>query len=155
VARIDDDGYVFIVDRKKEMIINSGGKNMSPSHIESALRVNLLLAASVVAVGDNRPFVTALIVLEPDAAAGFARANGIADTSPSALAEHPALRAALAAGIEKANATLSRVEQVREFTVLGTVWPPGGDELTPTMKLRRGSVSAKYAAEIDALYESS
>ena len=155
IATIDDDGYVRIVDRKKELMINASGKNMSPSNIEGTIKVSSPLVGSAVAIGDDRPFVVALITLDPDAAAAFAQQHGLADPSPKALADDPAVHAAIDAGIRTANARLARVEQIKKFTVLGDVWEPGGDEVTPTMKLKRKPIAAKYAAEIEALYRRS
>jgi long-subunit acyl-CoA synthetase (AMP-forming) len=136
VGTIDADGYVRIIDRKKELIINAAGKNMSPANIENAIKAACPLVGSVVAIGDQRPYNTALIALDPDAVARF----------DGDVAE------AVAAGIEKANQRLSRVEQVKMHTVLADAWEPGGDELTPTMKLKRKPIAAKYAAEIEAMY---
>jgi long-chain acyl-CoA synthetase len=152
IASIDADGYVRIVDRKKELIINAAGKNMSPANIEGIVKVSCPLAGSVVAIGDDRPYVTALITLDPDAAVAFAQAHGLPDTSPRALAADPAVHAAVEAGVKQANARLSRVEQIKRFRVLPDVWEPGSDELTPTMKLRRRPIAAKYATEIAELY---
>ncbi|MFC5730458.1 MULTISPECIES: AMP-dependent synthetase/ligase [Nocardioides] len=146
------DGYLRIVDRKKEMIINSGGKNMSPSNIEGALKAASPLIGSAVAIGDNRPHIAALITLDPDAAAAVAAKAGIAEPTPEVLSAHPAVRAALTTAVEAANERLSRVEQIRSWEVLPSYWLPGGDELTPTMKLKRAPIATKYAAQIDALY---
>ncbi|MFH8616324.1 AMP-dependent synthetase/ligase [Streptomyces sp. NPDC017979] len=153
IATIDADGFVSIVDRKKDIIINSSGKNMSPANIENALRLECGLLGSVVAIGDGRPYVTALVTLEPQEAAAFAAARGIAADGPEALSRAPEVREVVAAGIERGNARLSRVEQVRNFVVLPTFWEPNGDELTATMKVRRKVVGEKYAAEIEALYD--
>ena len=152
LATIDADGFVTIIDRKKEIFINDAGKNMSPANIESAVRSADALLGSVVAIGDARPYVTALIVLEPAAAAAYATAAGSADTSAAALAADPALRAAVARAVAVANDRLSRVEQIKRFRILPAVWLPGGDELTPTMKLRRKPIAARYAQEIEELY---
>lgn len=152
IATIDGDGYVTIIDRKKELIINTAGKNMSPANIESAVRAASPLVGQVVTIGDNRPYNTALIVLDPDMAAGFAASQGNAGATIAELAKDPAMIAAIQSAVDTANARLSRVEQLKKFTILPTVWEPGGDEITPTMKLRRRPISEKYAAEIDALY---
>ncbi|WP_409497313.1 AMP-dependent synthetase/ligase [Amycolatopsis sp. cmx-11-12] len=151
IATIDADGYVSIVDRKKELIINAAGKNMSPANIENTLKSSGSLIGSAVAIGDRRPCVVALITLDPDAAAAFAERHGL-PADPAVLAADPVLREEIAAVIERANRRLSRVEQVKEFTVLPVHWEPGGAELTPTMKLKRASIAETYAAEIDALY---
>jgi long-subunit acyl-CoA synthetase (AMP-forming) len=152
IATIDGEGYVRIVDRKKELIINAAGKNMSPTNIEGAVKAACPLAGSIVAIGDDRPYVVALLTLDPDVAAGVARANGLAASTPAELAADPAVRAAVDAGVKAANEKLSRVEQIKKFTILPAVWEPGGEEVTPTMKLKRRPISAKYAAEIEALY---
>ena len=152
LAAIDGDGYVRITGRKKELMINAAGKNMSPANVEGAVLAASLLIAHMVAIGDRRPYVTALIVLDPDAAAAFAARHGIAATGPAALAEHPAVRAAVAAAVQEANGLLSRVEQIKRFAVLPVSWEPGGDELTPTMKLKRQAAAAKYADIIESLY---
>jgi long-subunit acyl-CoA synthetase (AMP-forming) len=152
IAEIDDDGYVRIVDRKKELIINAAGKNMSPANIENKLKAACPLIGIAVAIGDRRPYNTALIVLDPDAAAAFAAAHDLSDARPTALAAEPAVRREILAGIERANAKLSRVEQIKKHTILSHDWEPGGHELTPTMKLKRKPIAEKYAAEIEALY---
>lgn len=152
IATIDDDGYVRIVDRKKDLIINSAGKNMSPSNIENAVLAASPLIGQVVAVGDRRPYVVALIVLDPDAAALFAAQHGIGDLAPGALAAHPAIHAAVDIAVKTGNSKLSRVEQIKRFAVLPTFWEPGGDEITPTMKLKRRPIAAKYAEVIESMY---
>lgn len=125
---------------------------MSPAHIENAVKVACSLAGSVIAIGDRRPYVVAIMTLDPEAAAAVGRQHGLTDLSPVALAGHHLVQAAVAAGIEAANATLSRVEQVRRFTILPTYWLPDSDELTPTMKLKRRVIVEKYAADIDEIY---
>jgi long-chain acyl-CoA synthetase len=152
IATIDDDGYVRIVDRKKELIINAAGKNMSPQNIEGAIKVACPLVMSAVAVGDDRPYVTALLTLDPDACAAYAEKAGLPDPSPAVLAQDETVRKLIQAGIDEANEKLARVEQVKRFAVLPTPWEPGGDELTPTMKLKRKPIAEKYAAEIEGLY---
>ncbi len=137
VGEIDEDGYLRIVDRKKELIINAAGKNMSPANIEARLKSAHPLIGQACVVGDGRPYNVALIVLDPDVAAG---------ADPAAFTD------TIAAAVAEANSHLSRVEQVKRYTVLDSEWLPGGDELTPTMKLKRKPIAAKYAAEIEALY---
>ena len=152
VAEIDADGYVTIVDRKKELIINAAGKNMSPANIEARLKTSSTLIGQAVCVGDRRSYNVALLVLDPDGAAAWAAANDAPDPSPAALAADPRLQAELGRAVEEANAALSRVERIKRWTLLAEEWLPGGDELTPTMKLKRRPIAEKYAAEIDALY---
>jgi long-subunit acyl-CoA synthetase (AMP-forming) len=152
IAEVDADGYVRIVDRKKELIINASGKNMSPSNIENAIKAATSLVGQVVAIGDDRPYIAAIAVLDPDAAAGFAAQHGFGGASAEELVAHPELRAAVLAGVKEGNEKLARVEQVKRLRLLASAWEPGGEELTPTMKLRRKPIAKKYAAEIDALF---
>ena len=152
IGSLDADGYLRIVDRKKELIINAAGKNMSPANIEQQLKQGSALIGQAIAIGDSRPYNVALIVLDPDACGPFAAQHGIGDASIAAMSAEPAVLAEVSEGVERANSHLSRVEQIKRFKVLDRDWSPAGDELTPTMKLRRKPIVAKYAAEIDALY---
>lgn len=155
IATIDDDGYVTIVDRKKELIINSMGKNMSPAQIESRLSTASPLIGQAVAIGDNRPYNTALIVLDPEALPVWAAAHGIEGSTPEELAADPRLLDEIDSAVQGANARLARVEQIKKYTVLPTEWLPSGDELTPTMKLRRRPIADKYRSQIEAMYADS
>ncbi|SUE28838.1 fatty-acid--CoA ligase [Nocardia farcinica] len=152
IAVIDEDGWVRIVDRKKELIINAAGKNMSPVNIESALKSASPLIGQVCVIGDRRPFNVALIVLDADSARIFAEEHGIADASLGALVADSRLRAAIDEAVEQANARLSRVEQIKAYRLLDTEWLPDSEELTPTMKLRRRGVASKYAEVIEDIY---
>jgi long-subunit acyl-CoA synthetase (AMP-forming) len=152
VGAIDEAGFLKIVDRKKELIINAAGKNMSPANIEQQLKQGSPLIGQAVAIGDGRPYNVALIVLDPDACAAFAGQHGLGDPSPEAMSGEEAVLDEVSAGVERANSHLSRVEQIKRFRVLPVDWPPAGDELTPTMKLKRRPIAEKYAGEIDALY---
>jgi long-chain acyl-CoA synthetase len=152
IGELDEDGYLTIVDRKKELIINAAGKNMSPANIESRLKAASPLIGQCICIGDRRPFNVALIVLDPDACGAHARARGLADASAAALAADDEVRALIAEAVEEANAHLSRVEQIKRFALLGTDWLPDSDELTPTMKLKRTPIERKYAREIESLY---
>ncbi len=153
IGELDGDGYLRIVDRKKELIINAAGKNMSPANIEQQLKMGSPLIGQAVAIGDRRPYNVALLVLDPDACRAFAATHGLPDGGVPALAREPSVLTEVASGVERANAALSRVEQIKRFAILPVDWPPGGDELTPTMKLRRRPIADKYAEEIAALYE--
>jgi long-subunit acyl-CoA synthetase (AMP-forming) len=137
VGVIEDDGCLRIVDRKKELIINAAGKNMSPALIEGHLKTASPLIGQAMVVGDRRPYNVALLVLEPEAGAS---------------AGDPEVLDAVGAAVDAANAKLSRVEQIKRWKLLDEEWLPGGDELTPTMKLKRKPIAEKYAAEIEALY---
>ena len=152
IASIDDDGYVRIVDRKKEIIINSAGKNMSPANIEAAIKSASPLIGQALCIGDRRPYNTALIVLDADYAPQWAARHGIENARFDDLAGEERVIAAVQEAIERGNQHLSRVEQIKRFTIVPGDWLPGGDELTPTMKLKRVPIAAKYEAEIDAMY---
>jgi long-chain acyl-CoA synthetase len=152
IGRLDDDGFLTIVDRKKELIINAAGKNMSPANIEARIKTASPLIGQAICIGDSRPYNTALIVLDADFAPQWAAQQGIEATTLEDLAHEPKIKAAVEAAIEQANQHLSRVEQIKKLTIVPGDWLPGGDELTPTMKLKRRPIAAKYAAEIDAMY---
>jgi long-subunit acyl-CoA synthetase (AMP-forming) len=141
IGEFDEAGYLRIVDRKKELIINAAGKNMSPANIEAKLKAASTLIAHAVAIGDNRPYNVALIALDPESLA----ARGLEPGDPAVTEE-------IAGAVETANARLSRVEQIKRYALLSGEWAPGGEELTPTMKLKRRPIERKYEAEIEALY---
>jgi long-subunit acyl-CoA synthetase (AMP-forming) len=155
VGQLDEAGFLKVVDRKKELIINAAGKNMSPANIEQQLKQGSPLIGQAIAIGDARPYNVALIVLDPDACAAFAQERGLQDGSLETMASEPAVLEEVRAGVERANSHLSRVEQIKRFKVLPRDWPPAGDELTPTMKLKRKPINEKYAVEIEALYAGS
>ncbi len=152
IGELDSDGYLKIVDRKKELIINAAGKNMSPANIESHLKAASPLIGQATAIGDRRPYNVALIVLDPDYAPVWAAQNGLEGKPIEELADEQAVQEAVQAAVDEANERMARVEQIKKFKVLPTEWLPGGDELTPTMKLKRKPISEKYAEEIEALY---
>ena len=152
IGEIDEDGFLKIVDRKKELIINAAGKNMSPANIEAAVKSGSPLIGQACCIGDRRPYNTALIVLDADYAPQWAAQHGLADMSLEALAAEPDVIAAVQAGVDAANQRLARVEQIKKFTIVPGDWAPGGDELTPTMKLKRKPIAGKYEAEIEAMY---
>ncbi len=152
IAKVDEDGYYWIVDRKKELIINAAGKNMSPANIEMTVKSECPLIAQVVAIGDSRQYVTGLIVLDPEACAPFAQKAGISASTPEEYAAAPEIRAEIDAAVQRANEKLARVEQLKSHSILPVAWVPGGDELTPTMKLKRKPIAEKYSDEIEALY---
>jgi long-chain acyl-CoA synthetase len=154
IGELDSDGYLKIVDRKKELIINAAGKNMSPANIEAKLKSSSPLIGQAIAIGDRRPYNVALITLDPDFAPGWAGKRGVEGDSLAELAADENVIAAVQEGVDEANSKLSRVEQIKKFKLLPTDWAPGGDELTPTMKLKRKPIADKYADEIEALYSS-
>lgn len=152
IGEIDEEGFLKIVDRKKEIIINAAGKNMSPANIEAALKTGSPLIGQAVCIGDARPYNTALIVLDADYAPHWAASQGLESKSLEELAVEPAVIAAVQEGVDEANTHLARVEGIKKFTIVEGDWLPGGDELTPTMKLKRKPIGAKYEAAIEAMY---
>jgi long-chain acyl-CoA synthetase len=152
IGVLDEDGYLKIVDRKKELIINAAGKNMSPANIEATLKTASPLIGQAICIGDRRPFNTAMIVLDADFAPAWAAKEGIEDTTLESLARDERVLEQVQAGVDVANEKLARVEQIKRFTIVEGDWLPGGDELTPTMKLKRRPIAEKYEAAIDAMY---
>jgi long-subunit acyl-CoA synthetase (AMP-forming) len=152
IGEIDEDGYLKIVDRKKELIINAAGKNMSPANIEAHVKSSSPLIGQACAIGDARPYNTALIVLDADFAPMWAAQQGIEGATLETLSTDPRMIAAVQEGVDAANAKLSRVEQIKKFTIVPGDWLPGGDELTPTMKLKRRPIAEKYDAAIEGMY---
>jgi long-chain acyl-CoA synthetase len=154
IGELDADGYLKIVDRKKEIIINAAGKNMSPANIESAIKSASPLIGQMICIGDRRPYNTALIVLDADYAPQWAAQHGIAAQTLEELARDPKVIEAVGEGVQAGNRHLARVEQIKKFTIVPGDWAPGGEELTPTMKLKRKPIAAKYADLIEAMYSS-
>ncbi|MGA1556667.1 MAG: AMP-dependent synthetase/ligase [Ilumatobacteraceae bacterium] len=152
IGVFDDEGYLKIVDRKKELIITAGGKNISPANLEAALKM-IPLVGQACAIGDQRKFITALLVLDPEVAPVWAAANGKAGMGLAELADDPDVRAAIQTGVDEANQKFAQVEQIKKFVVLGEEWLPDSDVLTPTSKLKRRGILARYADRIDALYD--
>lgn len=153
IGVLDADGFLSITDRKKELIISAGGKNIAPTAVENALRAHPLIGHALV-FGDRRPYLVALLVLDEEAAPKWAREHGLGVTSLRDLAEHPAVLSEVAAAVEAANARLNRPEQVKRYRVLAHTWGVEGGELTPTLKLKRRVIHEKYADVIDQLYGS-
>jgi long-subunit acyl-CoA synthetase (AMP-forming) len=152
IGELDEDGYLKIVDRKKELIINAGGKNMSPANIEAAVKAASPLVGQAAAIGNGRPYNVALITLDPDYAPVWASQNGLEGKSLEELAAEDKVREAIQEAVDEGNKKLARVEQIKKFALLRAEWDPGGDELTPTMKLKRKPIDEKYSEEIEALY---
>jgi long-chain acyl-CoA synthetase len=152
IGEFDDDGYLKIVDRKKEIIINAAGKNMSPAYIEAQIKTASPLIGQAVAIGDRRSYNVALITLDPDYAPAWAAQNGLEGKSLEDLAREDKVREEVSKGVEVANSKLARVEQIKKFHIVEGDWQPGGEELTPTMKLKRKPIDQKYNDVIEELY---
>ena len=150
IGELDAEGYLRIVDRKKELIITAGGKNISPANLEAALKSSPLIGQAAV-IGDARPYVSALVVLDPEVAPAWAKAHGV-DTPLPELARDPTVVAEIEREVAGVNERFNRVEQIKRVAVLGEEWLPDSEELTPTMKLKRRGIASKYADEIEDLY---
>ncbi|MGW1768038.1 AMP-dependent synthetase/ligase [Streptomyces sp. NPDC002073] len=156
VGRLDEDGYLWITDRKKELVITSTGKNISPALVENTVKEHPLIGQAMVH-GDGRSYLVALLVLDAELAPAWAAARGIeTPPGPAGLAElaaHPAVREEVARAVEAANARLNRTEQIKKYRLLTSEWGPESGELTPSLKLRRRVVSEQYRQVIDGMYE--
>ncbi|HVT21084.1 MAG TPA: long-chain fatty acid--CoA ligase, partial [Mycobacteriales bacterium] len=146
IGEFDEDGYLKIVDRKKELIITAGGKNVSPANVESVLKTVPLVGQAMV-VGDAKPYLIAVLTLDPDAVASRFPGRSIAD-----VAADPEVIQEIADGVAEANHRLSRVEQPRRIAILDEEWLPDTDVLTPTMKLKRRGVLARYGDLVESVY---
>jgi long-chain acyl-CoA synthetase len=151
IATIEGDGFVRIVDRKKELIITAGGKNISPSNLEGLLKRHPLVGQAC-AIGDGKPYVSALIVLDGEGAPVWAARNGLPFRDLASFSREPRVVAEIQRAVDDANQHVSQVEQVKRFEVLPEEWTVDSEELTPTLKLKRRVILAKYAALIDAMY---
>jgi long-chain acyl-CoA synthetase len=151
IGELDANGFLKIIDRKKELIITSGGKNISPALVEYELQRHPLIGQAC-AIGDRRNYVTALLVLDPETTPAWARARGIQFDSLADLAAHRDVLAEIERGVETANSHLARPERVRRFTLLPAEWTAQSGELTPSMKRRRAVIIDRYAKEIEELY---
>ena len=151
IGVFDEAGFLKIIDRKKELIITSGGKNVSPALVEYELQRHPLIGQAC-AIGDRRNYVTALLVLDQETTPAWARERGISFGSLADLAAHPEVLAEVERGVAAANAHLARPERVRRFTLLPAEWTARSGELTPSMKRRRRVIIDRYAKEIEELY---
>ena len=153
IGELDDDGSLKIVDRKKELIITAGGKNISPANLEAELKMIPLVGQACV-VGEQRPFVAALVVLDPDAATAWAGSHGLEGQAASmdALAENPEVIAEIDSGLIEVMSSFNNAEAVKKVKVLAEEWLPDSDLLTPTSKLKRRGILATFADEIEGLY---
>ena len=154
IGEIDDEGYLKIVDRKKELIITAGGKNISPANLEAALKM-IPLVGQAAAIGEKRPFVSGLVVLDPDASAAWAASHGLEgdDASMESLAQNPEVIAEIDAGLKDVMSVFNNAEAVKKVKVLGSEWMPDSELLTPTAKLKRRGINTVFEAEIEELYQ--
>jgi long-chain acyl-CoA synthetase len=153
IGVFDDEGYLRIVDRKKELIITAGGKNVSPANLEAALKAQELIGQACV-IGEGRPFIAALVVLDPEVAPAWASRHDIHASSLAELADHPEVVAEVNREMRAAMEGFNQAESVKKVKVLCDEWVADSEELTPTMKLKRRGIASKYALEIEGLYSS-
>jgi long-chain acyl-CoA synthetase len=152
IGRIDEDGFLYITGRKKDIIITAGGKNITPANLENGLKQNQYISQAVVH-GDRRPFLSALITLDPEEIVPWAQKQGIEDTEMASLAENEKVRALVQEAVDKVNEKVARVEEVKKFTILPHDLTQETGELTPTLKVKRNVVNEKYADELEAMYK--
>jgi long-chain acyl-CoA synthetase len=152
IGRIDDDGFLYITGRKKDIIITAGGKNITPANLENGLKQDQYISQAVVH-GDRRPFLVALITLDPESIVPWAQEQGIEDTDMASLAQNEKVRALVQEAVDRVNSKVARVEEIKKFTILPHDLTQETGELTPTLKMKRNVVNEKYAQELDALYE--
>jgi long-chain acyl-CoA synthetase len=150
IGEIDSDGFIKITGRKKDIIITAGGKNITPANLENEIKQHALVSQCVV-VGDRRPYLIALVTLDPEEAAAYAKEHGLPE-DPEQLASNPEVRKAIEAHVEEINRKFARVEQVKKIDILPQDLSQEGGELTPTLKVKRAVVASKYEPQIEALY---
>ena len=151
IGRLDEDGFLYITDRKKDLIVTAGGTNIAPQNIENMLKADPFIS-QVMVYGDRRPYPVALVTVNPDELAKFARDRGILATDPAALARHPAVVERVGRTVDEKNTQLQSYARVKKFAVLVGDFTQEGGELTPTLKVKRKVVAQKYHADLEALY---
>ena len=150
IGEIDSDGFIKITGRKKDIIITAGGKNITPANLENEIKQHALVSQCVV-VGDRRPYLIALVTLDPEEAVAWAKEHGLPE-DPEQLASNPEIRKTIEAHVEEINQKFARVEQVKKIDILPQDLSQEGGELTPTLKVKRAVVASKYEPQIEALY---
>jgi long-chain acyl-CoA synthetase len=150
IGEVDSEGFIKITGRKKDIIITAGGKNITPANLEAEIKQHLLVSQSVV-VGDRRPYLVALVTLDPEEAVAYAKEHSLPE-DPEALADNPDVKASIMAHVEEINKKFARVEQVKKVTILPRDLSQESGELTPTLKVKRAVVASKHEQEIEALY---
>ena len=152
IGEIDDDGFVRITGRKKELIVTAGGKNVAPAVLEDRVRAHSLISQCLV-VGDQKPFIAALITIDPESFPTWLERNALpASTSIADVVDDPRLRSEVQGAIDDANTAVSKAESIRKFAILASDWTEADGQLTPSLKLKRNVVHAQFAEEIESLY---
>jgi long-chain acyl-CoA synthetase len=151
IGEIDDNGFVRITGRKKELLVTAAGKNVAPAVLEDRLRANWLVSQCMV-VGDAKPFIAALVTIDPEAFPSWAKANNKGDATIADLVDDPDLNTAVQQAVDDANKAVSHAEAIKKFRILGVDWTEEGGQITPSLKLKRNVVMQEFAADVDALY---
>jgi long-chain acyl-CoA synthetase len=151
LGRLDEDGFLYITGRKKDIIITAGGKNITPANLENGLKQNQYISQAVV-YGDRRPYLTALITLDPEEIANYAKEHDLGTSDAAELSKRDEIRGLVQKAVDEVNSKVARVEQVKKFEILPHDLTQETGELTPTLKVKRNVVYEKYAAEFDSLY---
>jgi long-chain acyl-CoA synthetase len=150
VGEVDDEGFVRITGRKKEILVTAGGKNVAPAVLEDRLRAHVLVSQCMV-VGDGQPFIGALVTIDPESFPAWAQAHGKSG-SIAGLVDDPDLRAEIQLAVDDANKAVSQAESIRKFTILADDWTEEGGQLTPSLKLKRNVVMREFREDVAALY---
>jgi len=151
IGEIDDDGFVRITGRKKELLVTAAGKNVAPAVLEDRLRANWLVSQCMV-VGDAQPFIAALVTIDPEAFPAWAKQNNKGDVTVADLVDDPDLNAAVQEAVDEANKAVSHAEAIKKFKILKVDWTEEGGQITPSLKLKRNIVMQEFAADVDSLY---
>ena len=151
IGRIDDDGFIYVIDRMKDIIITAGGKNITPSEIENQLKFSPYISDAVV-VGDRRPYLTCLVMIDQENVTHYAQDNNVPFTNYMSLCHTQAVQDLVWQEIERVNTKFARVETIKKFCLIDQLLDPEDEELTPTMKLKRNVVNRKYAHLIESMY---
>ena len=151
LGRVDEDGFLHITGRKKDIIITAGGKNITPANLENGLKQNQYISQAVV-YGDRRPYLTAIVTLDPEEIAAYAKEHNLGTSDPAEIGKNEGIRAIVQGAVDDVNAKVARVEEVKKFTILPHDLTQETGELTPTMKVKRNIVYEKYAPVFDAMY---
>ena len=151
IGKLDEDGFLFITDRKKDLIVTAGGMNIAPQNIENLLKGDPFVS-QVMVYGDRRPYPVALITLNPDELAAFAKSEGILTPDPAALARHPKVMERVSRIVEERNGELQSYAKIKKFTILADDFTVENGFLTPTLKVKRKVIRDKYQDALDQLY---
>jgi long-chain acyl-CoA synthetase len=151
LGRLDDDGFLYITGRKKELIVTAGGKNVAPAVLEDRLRAHPLVSQCMV-VGDNQPFIAALVTIDPDMLKGWIAANNKVGATVESLVNDPDLNAVIQTAVDEANKAVSKAESIRKFAILPVDFTIAGGQLTAKLSVKRHVVAQQFAETISALY---